>query len=162
MVFDKIADVVVRHHKKILILWLVVLILAVPAITRVNEVLVYQESEMVEGDIESLNAQEIIDEQFPTSIANSTIMIVVTGPDVTSNASRDFSLGVEARSTAEDGLAYVEEFSSVYSVYRQVIMGTVFELGPVLYETEEEVNFTAFLLYGVPSGYAAKSVCTST
>ena len=151
MVFDKIADVVVRHHKKILILWLVVLILAVPAITRVNEVLVYQESEMVEGDIESLNAQEIIDEQFPTSIANSTIMIVVTGPDVTSNASRDFSLEVEARSTAEDGLAYVEEFSSVYSVYRQVIMGTVFELGPVLYETEEEVNFTAFLLYGVPS-----------
>lgn len=151
MVFDKVADAVVHHHKKILVIWLIVLILAVTAMTRVNDVLVFQESEMVEGDIESLIAQEIIDEQFPTSIANSTMMIVVTGPDVTSNASRDFTLEIEAMSTGADGLAYLEDFSSVYSVYRQVMTGTVFELGPVIHETEEQVNFTAFLLYGVPS-----------
>jgi RND superfamily putative drug exporter len=151
MIFEKLANTVVHHHKKILVAWLIVLILAIPAMMRVNDVLVYQESEMVEGEIESLIAQEIIDEQFPTSLANSTLMVVVTGPDVTSEASRDFSLEVEAGSTGADGLAYLEDFSSVYAVLEQAVMGTVFELGPVLHDTEEQVNLTAFMLYGVPS-----------
>lgn len=151
MIFERIADVVVRHHKKILVAWLFVLLLAVPAMMRVNDVLVYQESEMVEGDIESLLAQEIIDEQFPTSLANSTLMIVVTSSDVTTEAARDFSMEIEEGSVGSDGLAYLEDFSSVYSVCEQVIMGTVFELGPALHETEEQVNFTAFLFYGIPS-----------
>ena len=151
MIFERLADIVVRHHKKILVAWVFILLLAVPAMMRVNDVLVYQESEMVEGEIESLIAQEIIDEQFPTSLANSTLMIVVTGSDVATAAARDFSLEIEEASVGPDGLSYLEDFSSVYSVYEQVIMGTVFELGPVLHETEEQVNFTAFLLYGVPS-----------
>ncbi|UCE92234.1 MAG: MMPL family transporter [Methanobacteriota archaeon] len=151
MIFERIADIVVHHHKKILVAWVLLLLLAVPAMMRVNDVLVYQESEMVEGAIESLVAQEIIDEQFPTSLANSTLMIVVTGPDVAAAAARDFSMEIEEGSVGLDGLEYLEDFSSVYSVYEQVILGTVFELGPVLHETEEQVNFTAFLLYGIPS-----------
>jgi RND superfamily putative drug exporter len=151
MIFEKIAGAVVRHYLKILAICAVILVSAVPAVIKVDDVLVYQESEMVAGDIESLIAQEMIEEQFPTSLANSTLMIVAVGPDMTTEEARDFCFDVEDRVKGEGGLSYLSEFSSVYSVFRDVTTGAVLEMGPMIYETEYQVNATAYLLYGVPS-----------
>ncbi|MGB2825656.1 MAG: hypothetical protein WBC49_03355, partial [Thermoplasmata archaeon] len=151
MIFERIAGAVVRHHLKILAIWLVVLFYAVPAVLKIDDVLVYQESEMVEGDVESLIAQTIIDEQFPTSLANSTIMVVAVGPDMVSEQARDFCFGVEDKIAGTEALSYLSDISSVYSVYRDVTTVAVLEMGPVLHETEYLVNSTAYLLYGVPS-----------
>ncbi|MDH3366075.1 MAG: hypothetical protein OEM29_08780, partial [Thermoplasmata archaeon] len=151
MIFAKLADVIVKHHKKILVVWLIILLLSIPAIMKVNDVLAYQESEMVEGDIESLVAQEIIDEQFPVTLANSTLMIVVVGPDMTSHEARDFSLDLGGLIAESDEIAYLEDASSVYSVYEAMIADLAYEVGQMLYETESQVNSTAFLLYGIPA-----------
>ncbi len=153
MIFKKLADTVVDHHKLILIIWIVTLLCISPAITKVNEVLVYQESEMVEGDTESLIAQRIIDEQFPVALANSTLMVVLEGQDVGSAEVRDFCLDLGDRATAADGLAYLEDFTSVYSASEAMIYALASELGPVMVETEYQVNMTASLLYGIPSLY---------
>ncbi|UCE81462.1 MAG: MMPL family transporter [Methanobacteriota archaeon] len=150
MIFARLADVVVKHHKKILALWVIILLLAVPAITKVGEILAYQESEMVEGDIESLVAQEIVNEQFPTSLANSTLMIVVVGPDVTSSESRDFSLQLGDEVTGSEDMSYLEDISSVYSLHEAMISGLAYEIGPMMYETEYQLNSTLYLLFGVP------------
>jgi RND superfamily putative drug exporter len=151
MIFEKLANGIIRHHKKVLVAWLVILVLAVPAVIKVNEVLAYQESEMVSGDMESLVAQEIIGEQFPVALANSTLMVVLEGPDIYSPEVKDFCLYLSDLVTGEDGLLYLEDFSSVYSVYEAMLYATTAELGPALYSTEEQVNTTVFLLYGVPS-----------
>ncbi len=151
MIFEKLANGVIRHHRKVLVAWLVILVLCVPAIIKVNEVLAYQESEMVSGDMESLVAQEIIGEQFPVALANSTLMVVLEGPDIYSPEVKDFCLHLGDLATGEDGLLYLEDFSSVYSIYEAMLYATTAELGPALYSTEEQVNATVFLLYGVPS-----------
>ncbi len=151
MIFEKLADGVIRHHKKILIAWIVILAFVVPAVLKVNDVLVYQESEMVAGDKESLIAQDIIDEQFPTAVPNSTLMIVISGTDVTSPSMRDFCLDLEYRIKVEDGLAYLESMTTVYSVYTGAITAAVVEMGPMIYVVESEVNLTANLFYGIPS-----------
>lgn len=153
MIFERLADAVVRHHKAVIIIWIVALLYVAPVLTRMNEVLVYQESEMVEGDMESLEAERIISEQFPRSLANSTLMIVVTGPDVGSAGVRDFCLDVEEKATAGGALAYIEGFSSVYSAYRDMLHVLGLELGPAMVETEYQVNMTVSLLYGVPALY---------
>ncbi|MBN1678450.1 MAG: MMPL family transporter [Candidatus Thermoplasmatota archaeon] len=160
MIFEKLANTVVRHHKLIIVIWIVALLYIAPAITKVNDVLVYQESEMVEGDIESLIAQKIIDEQFPTSLANSTLMIVLQGQDVGSAEVRDFCLELEDQATAPGRLAYLEDFSSVYSAYQGMVYTLAAELGPALVETEYEVNMTASLLYGIPSIYLGSWLST--
>ena len=151
MIFAKLADIVVRRHKEILVLWVVILLLAAPAIVKVGEVLAYQESEMVEGDIESLLAQEIVEEQFPTTLANSTLMIVVIGPDMTSAEARDFSLELGDVIMESDEVSYLEDFSSVYSLHETMISSLAIELGPALHETEYQVNYSASLLYGIPA-----------
>jgi RND superfamily putative drug exporter len=151
MIFERIANAVVRHHLKVLAIWAIILFYAVPAVIKVNDVLVYQESEMVAGDIESLIAQEIIDEQFPTSLANSTLMVVAVGPDMTSEEARDFCFDMEDRVEGANGLAYLTDFASVYSVYREVTAGAILEVGPMIHETEYQVSSTAYLIYGIPS-----------
>jgi len=153
MIFEKLADNIVRHYKLVLIIWIVALLYIAPAMTRANEVLVYQESEMVEGDTESLIAQGIIDEQFPVALANSTLMVVLTGPDVYSAEVRDFCLDLGDLATGTDGLAYLEDFTSVYSAHEGMIYAMASELGPAMYETEYQVNMTSSLLYGIPSIY---------
>lgn len=160
MIFEKLADNVVRHFKLILIMWIVALLCITPAITKVNEVLVYQESEMVEGEMESLIAQEIIDEQFPVALANSTLLIVVTGPDMSSEDVRDFCLDLQDNATAAGALAYLEDFSSVYSVYESMIYALASQLGPAMVETEYQVNLTVSLLYGLPSIYVGNWIST--
>ena len=160
MVFQKLADVVTRHHKLILIVWIVALLCMAPAITKVNDVLVYQESEMVAGDQESLVAQSIIDEQFPTTLANSTLMIVVEGQDVGSAEVRDFCLALGDDATTPGALAYLEDFTSVYSASQGMIFALASELGPALYETEYQINMTALLLYGIPSLYLTNWLST--
>ena len=162
MIFGKLADVVVRHFKMILIIWIVVLLYIAPAMTRVNDVLVYQESEMVEGDTtESLVAQGIIDEQFPVSLANSTLMIVLTGQDIGSAEARDFCLDLESRATAPGRLAYLDDFSSVYSASQGMIFALASELGPAMLQTEYQVNTTASLMYGIPALYVNNWVHTN-
>ena len=153
MIFEKLADGVIRHHKKILVAWIIILAFVVPAVLKVNEVLVYQESEMVAGDKESLIAQDIIDEQFPTAVANSTLMIVISGNDVTSPSVRDFCIDLEDQVAAEDGLEYLESITTVYSVFTGAITAAVIEMGPMMYSVESEVNQTVNLFYGVPSLY---------
>ncbi|MDQ1372140.1 MAG: family transporter, partial [Candidatus Thermoplasmatota archaeon] len=162
MIFEKLADTVVRHFKLILVIWIVALLYIAPAITKVDEVLVYQESEMVEGDMESLVAQGIINEQFPVALANSTLMIVVTGPNMSSELVRDFCLDLGDSATETGALAYLEDFSSVYSVYEGMIYAMASELGPALVETEYQVNLTASLLYGIPSMYVSNWVSTNS
>ncbi len=155
MIFAKLADVVIRHHKKILVAWLIILAFVVPAVLKVNDVLVYQESEMVAGNKESLIAQEIIDEQFPTAVANSTLMIVISGTDVTGPSVRDFCLDLENQTAAEDGLEYLESTTTIYSVFTGAITAATIEMGPMMYSAESEINLSANLLYGVPSLYVS-------
>ena len=162
MVFEKLADLVVRRYKTTLLIWIVVLLYIAPAITRANEVLVYQESEMVEGDQESLIAQQIIEEQFPSPVANSTLMVVLTGPDVGSAEVRDFCLDLETRATAPGNLSYLVDFTSVYSASRGMIFALASELGPAMYETEQQVSMAASLMYGNPALYLSNWINTSS
>jgi len=153
MIFARLADAVVKHHRKILVAWAIIILISIPAVSKVNDVLAYQESEMVTGDIESLNAQKIIDEQFPTTLANSTLMVVVTGPNMSSPEARDFALYLGDLVTQSDDIKYLEDMSSVYSLHKLMILGLVLEAGPMIYEVEYQVNQTASLLYGIPALY---------
>ncbi len=152
MIFEKLADKIVHHYKLIIVIWVIALLYIAPAMTSVNDVLVYQESEMVEGTTEALVAQRIIDEQFPVTLANSTIMVVVTGPNVSSPEVRDFCLELGDKAS-NGGLSYLEEFSSVYSVYEGMVYALAQVIGPAMVETEYQVNMTASTLYGLPALY---------
>jgi len=151
MVFDKLANVITKHYKKVLIAWIIILIVSVPAIMQVDEVVSYESTGVTSGDYESVKANEIITSEFQGSVANGTILIVLQADDVTDTASRDYVLSLQDKILSSTELENFTGISSVYTINSMVMSQTVLALGPTMRPAEQQVNSTAFLLWGVPA-----------
>ncbi len=152
--FGRLARGIVKHHKKIVIAWLVLLLLSLYPIQFVADVVVYEEAGFAPSYVESQKAQEIIDDQFPTSIANSSVLIVVESDDIESEDVRDFTLEVESDILGNPDIKRLDNFTSVYAIYRYAFLEIAKAMGPQLFETEMGLNNTAFLFFSGPSFFA--------
>lgn len=151
MVFDRLANTVTKHYKLIIVIWVALLLLSVPAMMSLDGVVSY-DSEMTSDDQnESTIAAKIIADNFQGSVANSTLIIVLQSDDMTTADARDFVLQLQNDLMSAD-LAFMEEngIGSIYSYAGAVMIMAINELGPQMYVAEEQVNQTAFLLWGVP------------
>jgi RND superfamily putative drug exporter len=152
--FKGLANFVVKRHKLIIIFWLVMLVLSLPATQLVADVVVYEETAMAPEDTESGRAGDLISDQFPTGIANSTALIVVQSDDILSTELRDFCLQLEDE-VRGDSIEYLESFTSIYSIARDFHVGMVPLIHPLVNETESQVGLTASLIFGPPAFYAS-------
>ncbi len=151
MLFDKLANVITKHYKKVLIAWIIILIISVPAIMQVDEVVTYENTGVTTGDYESVKASEIISSEFQGSVANGTLLIVLQSDDVTDAASRDYVLSLQGKILTSDELSGFTGMTSVYTIQSMVLTQTILALGPTMRPAEQQVNSTAFLLWGVPA-----------
>jgi RND superfamily putative drug exporter len=151
MIFDKLANVITKHYKKVLIAWIIILIVSVPAIMQVDEVVSYESTGVTAGDYESVKAAEIISSEFQGSVANGTILIVLQADDVTDTASRDYVLSLQDKILSSTELEDFTGITSAYTINSMVMSQTVLALGPTMRPAEQQVNSTAFLLWGVPA-----------
>ncbi len=153
MIFDRIANSITKHYKMVLIIWVIALLVSVPAMLQVNSVVQYQETQMASGDYESLQAQEVVSQQFQSSVANGTILVVLQANDVTDAASRDFVLALQQRILASNDIRFLENVTSAYSATSMMMDQVVLQLGPAMRPAELQVNMSAFLLYGIPAAH---------
>ena len=151
MLFDKLANVITKHYKKVLIAWILILIISVPAILQVNEVVSYESTGVTSGDYESVKANEIIISEFQGSVANGTILIVLQADDVTDAPSRDYVLSLQDKVLSSTELNDFTGITSAYTINSMVMSQTILALGPTMRPAEQQVNSTAFLLWGVPA-----------
>jgi RND superfamily putative drug exporter len=149
--FDKLAAGVIRHHKKIIVVWILALILSVPLMIRINEVIVYEETAFAPEDLESVEAQDVINEQFPGSIANSSAMIVLQSQDVTGSSAKDFAMSLEENVTSDPDIEYLQGFTSIFTLYEDILGSAVNGMAPALHQIENATNGSVFLFYGLPS-----------
>lgn len=152
--FDRLAKGIVKHHKKVVIVWLVLLVLSIYPIQFVRDVIVYEEAGFAPPDVESQRAQDIIDEQFPTSLANSSVIVVVEASDIASEEVRDFAIEVEKNVVADSEIRYLDNFTSVYSVYQFAFAEAGKALVGEMYRAEAGLEGAAFLFFSGPSLYA--------
>lgn len=152
MVFDRLANVVTKHYKLIIVVWLALLLLSVPAMMGLDGVVSYDSEMTSEDRNESTIAAEIIADNFQGSVANSTLIIVLQSDDMTTAEARDFVLELQNELNLAD-LAYMEEngIGSIYNYAAAVLGMAINELGPQMYMAEEQVNQSAFLFWGVPA-----------
>ncbi len=104
MIFEKLANIVTKHYKKVLIAWILILLCSVPAILQVDDVVSYETMTVDSGHYESLQAMDIISTEFQGTVANATIIIVLQSDNVTDAASRDYVLNLQDRISSTDEL----------------------------------------------------------
>jgi len=69
--FSRLANFVVKHYKLVIALWIVVLFYVFPLIFKMNDVVVYQESEEGLQDLEPMKADDLISANFAGQVARA-------------------------------------------------------------------------------------------
>ncbi len=151
MVFAQLADAVIKHYKKFLVGWIIILLVAIPAMVQLTSVTSYEETSKTKAVTESEKATELMSEQFPSAEVNSSFMIVITGDDLRTPAVRDYLLNLEANIRADPKIEGLDNVTTIYSIYRTIFQSSVSQLGPLAYGMEENVSMMAMMIYGVPS-----------
>ncbi len=77
MIYDKLADGIIRHSKAIVAIWVVIMIISVPLALKSSEVMKYDTTEMAEEGSESVKGLDIISKYFPSSQSDSSVMPVL-------------------------------------------------------------------------------------
>lgn len=79
MIFEKLADAIIKHPKQIILIWLVILLCAVPMAMHAQEVMKYDTSEVSMEDSESVRGYEIYNTYFyrpETTVTDSPMLVI--------------------------------------------------------------------------------------
>jgi hypothetical protein len=143
MVFDKLANVVTKRYKLIIVIWAVLLLLSIPAMMGLDGVVSYDSEMTSENKNESTIAAEIIAENFQGSVANSTLIIVLQSDDMPTAEARDFVLELQNDLASAD-LAYMESIGSINAYSGTVAVHGHQRAGPPDVHGREQVNQAHF------------------
>ena len=105
-VFRWIGNLVTKHFRLLVVLWVLVFAGALLAnqIWPVGNVVSYNQTELLPKDTESSVAQNIVNEQFPGALSNSTATIVIVANDTTTEYYRWFVFDLEKAVVASTAL----------------------------------------------------------
>lgn len=151
LMFAGLSDLIHRHHKMIIIAWMVALVVAVPFLPMVDSVVQYEETEMAPRDLESIVASAYISERFGEMSQQPTTLIVVAAEDVLGEEAKRVVLGIEGDIANASLFGEIPEVkvTSVYSVAERYALNVIKELNTAYME----VNLTAFAIFGLPQTY---------
>jgi hypothetical protein len=127
----------------------------VPAMMQLNDAISYNATMSSGDDYESLRAQNLITDHFQRSVANGTLIVLLQSDDVTNASSRDFVLDLQQRIISSPDMKYLEGVSSIYTYSEMVMSQAIMQIGPSMRPAEQQVNMSAFLLWGIPALHVA-------
>jgi len=145
LAFKRLADTVVKHYKLIIAIWIVVLFYVFPLIFKINDVVVYNESTVGLEGLDSIRAQEVIDQNFAGQVPPSTIMIVVTNSNVTTSEVRDFTWTLYG-SISDSRLPGVISVNYLYDALTTYYANLAVQAWDIRDQTEQ----TCQLVFGLP------------
>jgi RND superfamily putative drug exporter len=148
--YGKLANFIIKRYKLVIIAWLVVLFFTFPLIFKVNDVVSYSETEVGMNKLEAIKAQNLIDQNFPGRIANSTITIVIQNSNVTSEQARNLSSTIFNDIRQSGTLEGVISVDYLYSALESYVAGVAAQTAPGMHATYVEVGQLVQIVYGVP------------
>jgi len=155
VLFTKLARLIIRHNRAVFVIWLVALVLSIPAILQVQSVIVYNETAFNPKNSESTKAQNIVSNEFSIDQGNSVI-VVITATDVRGNDVRDFTLALN-RTLHNDGkLSNINNITSIYDIYSQLLLGYTSVIHLQLYQTKNATTLASNIEFGIPSTYVSQ------
>lgn len=158
--FAKLAKVITEHYKKIIILWILLLVPALFFAPQVGSVLVYEETAIEAPDLPSTWAQEFIERKFDpgSGDAGSSTIIVLQDSNILDDESKQVVFRIERGIGDKVDAGKLPENTSLTTIY-----GVVEEYGTQLlmsvhsayHLANESIQFSSLLLFGLPEGYRA-------
>ncbi len=147
--FRRLGSFVYRRRKAIVVVWIIALVLLVPVISQEGNNTSLQQGSATGNQLESIQASDLIAAQFARAVPNSTLLVVVTGGNVSSPAVQGFLSRLVSEVRADPSIKGLNSTTDVYSPIYSAIHG----LNRAAYSSLAGANSTARLLLGVPQIY---------
>jgi len=148
--YERLGNFIVRHYRLVILVWIVILFYVFPLTFKINDVVVYQETETGLEDLEAMKVDEIINQSFAGRVPPSTLMVVIQNSNVLSPEVRDFSWALHESIANDSGLEGVEQVGYLYSSIESYLTQLAFQTAPMLYGLYDQTNQTAQMVFGVP------------
>lgn len=147
--FARLGSTIVRRKYIVIALWIIILIVALPATINAAKSTSLQEGTATGNNLESVQASNIISAQFPSSVPNSSLLVVVSAKNVSSIQVQEFMANIITEIKSNSTIHGLRNATTVYSVLYDLINGT----NKGVYSTYDAANKTSNLIYGVPAFY---------
>ncbi len=157
--FQRLARATVRRPYVAIVVWIVLLAVTVPFLSRLGSVTSNSE-DSVPSNAPSAIASAKLAELFPNSTSGSSAIVLFTGADLVDARGQGLVLNVSAALRDDRSLADVAAVQSVYSVYASYLAGQAVLAGEAIASAQSAspnvttaVNETATLLWGPPASF---------
>jgi len=147
--FKALGDFVYKRRKYIVVAWILALVLLVPVILQEGNFTSLQQGSASGSQLESVQASNIISLEFARTVPNSTLLVVVSGQNVTTPSTQGFINSLVTSLKSDPAIQGLNQTSDVYSP----IYSTITSLNRATFSTLKGANGTAHLLLGVPELY---------
>ena len=147
--FKKLGAAVYKRRRYVLAGWIVALVLVVPVIAEVGNVTSLQQGSAAGSDLESVKAATLISSLFARTVPNTTLLVVVSGINVSSPSTQRLVKDIVSRLRANTAIVGLDQTIDAYSPLYSAVMG----LDNATLSAKKGANSTANLLLGVPALY---------
>ena len=147
--FKRLGGFVHRRRRYVVIAWIVALVLLVPVIVTVGNSTSLNEGTASGSQLGSVQASKLISEEFAKSVANSTLLVVVEGADVSSPATQAFVGSLVKQIDGDPAIRGLNQTVDVYSPLYSAVRG----VNQATYQAVGGANSSLQLLLGVPALY---------
>jgi RND superfamily putative drug exporter len=118
--FNGLAKMIVKHHRAIIIIWILALVVALPFAPLASDAVVYDDtSDPGIKDQPSVKAQGWISDRFGQGVQGNSIIVVLSSPDVTDDATKSLvsKINLEMLQASPSFGGVLSGNASVSSVY---------------------------------------------
>ena len=148
--FGKLGRLITKRKYAIIVVWVLLLAIILPIIITATGVTSLTMNSSTESNTESAKAGDIITAQFQKSVANNSLVIIISTNDASSLATQRFIDELTQQINESSSITGLENITSVYSILIPVLNGT----NQGLYAAYKGGNLTYNLLYSVPTIYS--------
>jgi putative drug exporter of the RND superfamily len=121
-IFSALGRGIVRHPWYPIIFWILLLIIAVPAIEHVNSVTT-NSATTLPSNAPSVLAQNKIGQLFPSQAGGSNTFVLLVGSGIGTASGQQTVLAVDHAIATDPRLTYLSSVSSLYSAYQGYLAG---------------------------------------
>ena len=147
--FRSIGGFVYKRRRVVIVAWILALALLIPVIMSATNSTSLNEGSASGSQLESVQASQLIAAQFSRTVANSTLLVVVRGANVSSPATQEFVSRLVHYLGEDSSLKGLNQTVDVYSPLYSAIEG----VNGATYSAIDGANASARLLLGVPALY---------
>ncbi len=147
--FGKIGQLIIKRKFTVIFAWLLLLVIIVPFALSATGLISLQMGAADDNSLESVKANDLISQYFSSSVANDSLVIVVSTNNASSIETQRFLEQLSDQIKSDPTISGVQNVTNVYTI----LIPAINQTNEGAYTVYTNANMTYNMLYGVPVMY---------